>query len=333
MSLLLTLAGAVLGVAVICAHRRPRRARRRLAGRAPAARARRSSRRTEPAALRRTAPSGAVHRTRGLRANPAVPRSRPDVGSAHVHLPPPRSRLQPASCGSRGCRAEGPRWPSSCSPTSSTRGARYFTIGDLGDATDQRPLDRRPRGQPARRHRGRRPDRADRLDRPVDAQPRLPRRPARRRSPARCGSCTARPAPPTPACATRCSPPGCSRSRSTACSPSPRRGSPDIGLVDTISSQTGFAMDSSLTTLLLQRARRGPEPARRLRVRGRHRGRLRHLQPRAEGRSRHLWGPIVALAVVATGNHYVFDIVAGMVAAAIGYGLGALVAKGTEKVF
>ena len=46
----------------------------------------------------------------------------------------------------------------------------------------------------------------------------------------------------------------------------------------------------------------------------------------------HLWGPIVALAVVATGNHYVFDIVAGMVAAAIGYGLGALVAKGTKAV-
>jgi membrane-associated phospholipid phosphatase len=44
----------------------------------------------------------------------------------------------------------------------------------------------------------------------------------------------------------------------------------------------------------------------------------------------HLWGPIVALAVVATGNHYVFDIAAGMVAAAIGYGLAALVAKGTR---
>ena len=38
----------------------------------------------------------------------------------------------------------------------------------------------------------------------------------------------------------------------------------------------------------------------------------------------HLWGPIVALAVVATGNHYVFDIVAGMVAAAIGYGAAVL---------
>ncbi len=39
----------------------------------------------------------------------------------------------------------------------------------------------------------------------------------------------------------------------------------------------------------------------------------------------HLWGPTVALAVVATGNHFVFDIAAGMVAAAAGYGLGLLV--------
>jgi hypothetical protein len=46
----------------------------------------------------------------------------------------------------------------------------------------------------------------------------------------------------------------------------------------------------------------------------------------------HLWGPTIALAVVATGNHYVFDIVAGMVAAAIGYGLGKLVAKGTTAL-
>ena len=41
----------------------------------------------------------------------------------------------------------------------------------------------------------------------------------------------------------------------------------------------------------------------------------------------HLWGPAIALAVVATGNHYVFDIVAGMVAAALGYGIGAAVAR------
>ena len=35
-----------------------------------------------------------------------------------------------------------------------------------------------------------------------------------------------------------------------------------------------------------------------------------------------LWGPLVCLTVVATGNHYVFDIGAGLLAAAVGYGLG-----------
>jgi membrane-associated phospholipid phosphatase len=104
-----------------------------------------------------------------------------------------------------------------------------------------------------------------------------------------------------------------------------------IGMVDTISSQTGFAMDSSLTTSFYNELAAVPSlhvgfafavgialasatSNRWLKVLG------------------HLWGPTVALAVVATGNHYIFDIVAGMVAAAIGYGLGALVAKGTRAL-
>src|SRR5215211_28748 len=105
----------------------------------------------------------------------------------------------------------------------------------------------------------------------------------------------------------------------------------DVGLVDTISSQTGFAMDSSLTTSFYNELAAVPSlhvgfafaigivvasatSKRWLKVAG------------------HMWGPTVALAVVATGNHYVFDIAAGMVAAAIGYGLGVLVAKGTKAV-
>jgi membrane-associated phospholipid phosphatase len=36
-----------------------------------------------------------------------------------------------------------------------------------------------------------------------------------------------------------------------------------------------------------------------------------------------LWGPLVGLAVVATGNHFVFDMAAGIAAAALGYVLGA----------
>ncbi len=106
----------------------------------------------------------------------------------------------------------------------------------------------------------------------------------------------------------------------------------DIGLVDTISSQTGFAMDSSLTTSFYNELAAVPSL---------HVGFAFAVgiavasatSNRALKAAGHLWGPIVALAVVATGNHYIFDIVAGMVAAAIGYGLGALVAKGTEKVF
>jgi membrane-associated phospholipid phosphatase len=38
-----------------------------------------------------------------------------------------------------------------------------------------------------------------------------------------------------------------------------------------------------------------------------------------------LWAPLVTLAVIATGNHYVFDVVTGALAAAVGYALGQLV--------
>ena len=40
-----------------------------------------------------------------------------------------------------------------------------------------------------------------------------------------------------------------------------------------------------------------------------------------------LWGPIVTLAVVATGNHFVFDAIAGLAAAAAGYGLALMAAR------
>jgi membrane-associated phospholipid phosphatase len=33
------------------------------------------------------------------------------------------------------------------------------------------------------------------------------------------------------------------------------------------------------------------------------------------------WGPMVTLAVIATGNHYVFDVVTGLVAVAVAYAL------------
>ena len=35
-----------------------------------------------------------------------------------------------------------------------------------------------------------------------------------------------------------------------------------------------------------------------------------------------LWGPLVTLAVVATGNHYLFDVVAGLLVTAVGFAVG-----------
>ena len=39
------------------------------------------------------------------------------------------------------------------------------------------------------------------------------------------------------------------------------------------------------------------------------------------------WGPLMLLTVVATGNHFVFDIAAGLVASAAGYGLGIIASR------
>ena len=100
----------------------------------------------------------------------------------------------------------------------------------------------------------------------------------------------------------------------------------DIGMVDTISQQTGFAMDSSLTTSFYNELAAVPSLhvgfafAVGIAIAASTSNRLVKVLA-------HLWGPAIALAVVATGNHYVFDIVAGMVAAAAGYGLGVLVSR------
>jgi hypothetical protein len=96
-----------------------------------------------------------------------------------------------------------------------------------------------------------------------------------------------------------------------------------IGLIDTITSQSGFSMDSSLTTSFYNQLAAVPSL---------HVGFavaigiavasvLRH--PVAKGLAL-MWGPTIGLAVVATGNHFIFDIAAGIVASALGYGLGLL---------
>jgi PAP2 superfamily len=96
----------------------------------------------------------------------------------------------------------------------------------------------------------------------------------------------------------------------------------DMGLVDTITTQSGwFSMDSKLTTSFYNELAAVPSL---------HVGFAFAVGIAIFAASRKpivkvlalLWGPAIALAVVATGNHFVFDIVAGMVASAAGYAAG-----------
>src|SRR3954469_16941846 len=100
----------------------------------------------------------------------------------------------------------------------------------------------------------------------------------------------------------------------------------DIGIVDTISSQTGVDMGSNFSTSFYNQLAAVPSL---------HVGfavavgvalfcALR--QPVLRWAAL-LWGPVVALAVVATGNHFVFDAVAGLAACVLGYLLGAAAAR------
>jgi len=104
----------------------------------------------------------------------------------------------------------------------------------------------------------------------------------------------------------------------------------DSGLVDTITTQTGLALDSSLTTSFYNELAAVPSL---------HVGFAVVVGMVVAAAVRNpalklvawLWGPAIGLAVVATGNHYVFDIAAGVVAAALGYALGAAVARAKPR--
>jgi hypothetical protein len=104
----------------------------------------------------------------------------------------------------------------------------------------------------------------------------------------------------------------------------------DSGLVDTITTQTGLSLDSSLTTSFYNELAAVPSL---------HVGFAVIIGMAVAAAVRNpvvkvgwlLWGPIIGLAVVATGNHYVFDIAAGVVAAGLGYLLGAAVARMTPR--
>ena len=99
-----------------------------------------------------------------------------------------------------------------------------------------------------------------------------------------------------------------------------------VGMVDTITAQTGVALDSSLTTSFYNELAAVPSL---------HVGFAVAIGIALAAALRQpllrfvalLWGPAIALAVVATGNHFVFDIAAGVVAAGAGYVVGAAVAR------
>jgi PAP2 superfamily protein len=103
----------------------------------------------------------------------------------------------------------------------------------------------------------------------------------------------------------------------------------DIGLVDTITAQTGFALDGKLTTSFYNELAAVPSlhvgfaVAIGVAVAAAVENRLAKLVAL-------LWGPTIGLAVLATGNHFVFDIVAGVAASAIGYGVGQLAVRRRE---
>jgi PAP2 superfamily protein len=99
-----------------------------------------------------------------------------------------------------------------------------------------------------------------------------------------------------------------------------------VGMVDTITAQTGVALDSSLTTSFYNELAAVPSL---------HVGFAVAIGVALAAALRQpllrfvalLWGPVIALAVMATGNHFVFDIAAGVVAAGAGYVVGSAVAR------
>ena len=103
-----------------------------------------------------------------------------------------------------------------------------------------------------------------------------------------------------------------------------------VGLVDTITTQTGFALDGRLTTALYNPLAAVPSL---------HAGfaiavsaaLAASLSGRGARTAAWLWAPLIALAVVATGNHFVFDIAAGAVATGAGFLVGEALAHGTRR--
>src|SRR3954447_25913123 len=98
-----------------------------------------------------------------------------------------------------------------------------------------------------------------------------------------------------------------------------------IGITDTITSQTSMSMTSNFSTSFFNELAAVPSlhvgfaVAVGFALFAAIRNPLRWIAL--------LWGPVVMLAVVATGNHFVFDAAAGLVASAGGYALGMMAAR------
>ena len=96
----------------------------------------------------------------------------------------------------------------------------------------------------------------------------------------------------------------------------------DIGMVDTITTQTGLALDSKLTTSFYNELAAVPSlhAGFAVAVSAAIAAAVRRPWARALAWT---WAPVVCLAVVATGNHFVADILAGVIVTALGYAAGA----------
>jgi hypothetical protein len=99
-----------------------------------------------------------------------------------------------------------------------------------------------------------------------------------------------------------------------------------IGISDTITAQTGMSLTSNFSTSFFNELAAVPSL---------HVGfavivgfaLFRVLRNPVLRWAALLWGPLVGLAVVATGNHFVFDAIAGLAAAALGYGFAVMAAR------
>jgi len=100
---------------------------------------------------------------------------------------------------------------------------------------------------------------------------------------------------------------------------------PALGIADTITQQTGLALDSKLTPSFYNPLAAVPSP---------HCGFALAVSLALAGSARRRWTRALALAwattiflaVVATGNHFIFDIAAGITATGLGFGVALLVA-------